>query len=87
MLTIRFFGGPAHMDTREYDDPPSAISVVVSATEERAQLDKQLLEMLGIPPPVGTFVAHYVLMAEWMDERLYIFIGHEGEIPDGETDG
>jgi hypothetical protein len=70
------------MDEMEVEEPKMVHSIVISANEERAQTDRQLMEELGIPPPIGTFIAHYFFIAEWQDERLYVFAGHEGEIPE-----
>lgn len=86
MTTCHYFGGPAHLDEMEVEEPRTIHSIVVSANEERAQTDKQLMEELGIPPPFGTYIAHYFFLTEWMGERLYVFAGEQGEIPEGDED-
>jgi hypothetical protein len=70
----------------EVEEPKTVHSIVVSANEERAQTDRQLMEELGIPPPFGTYIAHYLFVSAWMGERMYVFISHQGEIPDGEEE-
>jgi hypothetical protein len=86
LTTCHYFGGPAHLDEMEVETPKTVHSIVVSANEERAQTDRQLMEELGIPPPFGTYIAHYLLIAEWMGDRLYVFVDQEGEIPDVEEE-
>jgi hypothetical protein len=86
VTTCHYFGGPAHLDEMEVEEPKTVHSIVVSANEERAQTDRQLMEEWGIPPPVGTFIAHYLFVAEWLGERLYVFAGHQGEIPEEEDE-
>jgi len=86
MTTCHYFGGPAHLDEMEVEEPKTIHSIVVSKDDESARIDQQLMEKMGIPPPLGTYIAHYFYIAEWQDERLYVFAGHEGEIPDGEEE-
>ena len=86
MTICHYWGGPAHLDEMEVEEPKTVHSIVISANEERAQTDKHLMEELGIPPPFGTYIAHYFHIATWQDERLYVFAGHEGDIPEPEEE-
>lgn len=78
------FGGPAHMDVLSAEDDeraPGIISLVVSDSDESANINRQLVER-GIEPPFGTYQAHYVKFLRHNEDILYIFLGHEGEVPD-----
>ena len=82
-MKFLMFGGPAHMDTIESEGEraPGIISLVVSDSDETANVNRQLVQM-GIEPPFGTYQAHYVKFMAYEEDVLYIFMGQEGEIPD-----
>jgi hypothetical protein len=82
MARCWYFGGPAHLDSMEIDDPKQVHSLVISKDDERATIDRQLGQKLGIPPPFGTYIAHYFYLSTAENgDRLYVFGTSEGENP------
>lgn len=57
--------------------PPRHAAVVLGESEEDTRANFGLLQ-LGITPPVGTEIAHYLRVAQWEDEVMYIYLGSTG---------
>lgn len=81
-VKLHFWGGPAHCEVMEFEGNTVTprCTLVVSGSEESEKANIALAQM-GISPPVGTFMAHYILFTTYDEDALYIFLYTTGDLP------